>query len=476
MKKKKIIVTLSAALCMMLSSQICQAEETETFFTDGIVYGKNVFIEKEVIMIPSGQSLVTGLLDENGKIYDLIRELSVDEDLHTIAQDDKYLYIGTSRKLSRLDISGENTGTVQSELVIDRDMYDGFQIYDGFVYYPHISSVYRVPVTGGEESLVAENVEDYELTKDGIYFITEGGRFCRTDFEGNSTENLGDGFEDGHVTAFQNDLYLNNDSLSVFHLDTHELEDISLSHNLNDFYDVIPRNDYLLFTDEDYKIYKYEFSTGLETQIHTTSLPQKEARTFYKNMMYYSYGTGDMFTMSMGDYQSNKFSLEEQINGTTTSTNAGSNTGSADTTANDGYDISSGMYDNYSSGGAFMATDHICLYFNADHYLNGLWKWEVIDNTEIRFYYPRAAESGYGGTIVTIKAFDVGTTEYMDYPSYHVADTSTDKIYVAIYPTDVQFDPADSVQAAEYPALLEFAQRIDNCNEQNPFFAIKETY
>lgn len=465
--KKKIIVTLGIALCLAQPTQICHAEETASFFTDGIVYGKKVFVENEVIMIPSGQSLVTGLLDENGEIYDLIHELSVDEELYTIAQDDKYLYLGTSSKLSRLDISGENTGTVQSEIVIDQDMYDGFQIYDGFVYYPYIKSVYRVPVTGGEESLVAENVEDYALTNDGIYFITEGGRFCRTDFEGNSTENLGDGFSDGHVTAFQNDIYLNNDKLSVFHLDTQELEEIPLSHALNDFDDIIPRNDYLLFTGDDYKIYKYEFSTGLETQIHASSLPHKEARVFYKNMMYYSYGTGDMFTMSMGDYQSDKFILEEQINASATDEAVQSDQ------VDNGYDISSGMYDNYSSGGTFMATDYISLYFNADHYLNGLWAWEKIDNTAIRFYYPKAAESGYGGTIVTIKAFDVGTTEYMDYPSYHVADTSDDKIYVAIYPTDVQFDSSDSVQAAEYSALLEYAQRIDNCNQQNPFFAIK---
>ena len=67
---------------------------------------------------------------------------------------------------------------------------------------------------------------------------------------------------------------------------------------------------YLLFTDENFSTYKYEFSTGLETEIHSTSLPDKESRVIKNNQMYYSYATGKLFILNMADYQQNILELD----------------------------------------------------------------------------------------------------------------------------------------------------------------------
>ena len=111
----------------------------------------------------------------------------------------------------------------------------------------------------------------------------------------------------------------------------------------------------------------------------------------------------------------------------------------------------------------------MCIRDSTEAYLNGEWAWEVIDDSAIRFYYPQAAESGYGGHIMTIRAYGWGDNSYSELPSYQIAGLSSDKKYVAIFPTDVQYDSNDSIQCSEYPALLEYAKRVDQDNPDNPF-------
>ena len=52
-------------------------------------------------MIPYENHLITGLLDEKGDVYNLIQELSLDQNIYTVAQDGQYLYLGTTSQLNR---------------------------------------------------------------------------------------------------------------------------------------------------------------------------------------------------------------------------------------------------------------------------------------------------------------------------------------------------------------------------------------
>lgn len=70
---------------------------------------------------------------------------------------------------------------------------------------------------------------------------------------------------------------------------------------------------------------------------------------------------------------------------------------------------------------------------------------------------------------MTIRAYGWGDNSYSELPSYQIAGLSSDKKYVAIFPTDVQYDSNDSIQCSEYPALLEYAKRVDQDNPDNPF-------
>lgn len=137
------------------------------------------------------------------------------------------------------------------------------------------------------------------------------------------------------------------------------------------------------------------------------------------------------------------------------------------------YNIASGIRTCASEGASYLETDHFSMYLPGDI----PWEYEVVDNTTISIYYTPAKEDNCGGHVVTIKAYDWGDNEYAEFPDWSIAGLSSEKKFVAIYPTDVQFNPEDSVQANEYGRLLQVAERMDCEDEElakdNPFDVVE---
>lgn len=138
-------------------------------------------------------------------------------------------------------------------------------------------------------------------------------------------------------------------------------------------------------------------------------------------------------------------------------------------TAQGDYRIDANLYAKTSEGTvAFLATDHFCLYFNYDDFSNGLWEWETADSSSINFYYAPARAAGYGGLVFSLRAYDWGDNGYADWPHYAMAGQTNTKKYVVTFPTDVQYDPNDESQAAEYQRLFQYAERIDQNSSDSP--------
>ena len=133
------------------------------------------------------------------------------------------------------------------------------------------------------------------------------------------------------------------------------------------------------------------------------------------------------------------------------------------------YNIASGIKIRTSEGASYLETDHFSLYLPGDI----PWEYEVVDNTTISIFYTPAKEDDFGGHVVTVKAYDWANDEYAELPAWSVAGLSNEKKFIAVYPTDVQFNPDDSTQATEYGRLLKVAERM-NCEDEklakdNPF-------
>lgn len=138
------------------------------------------------------------------------------------------------------------------------------------------------------------------------------------------------------------------------------------------------------------------------------------------------------------------------------------------------YNIASGIRVRASEGAAYLETDDFSMYLPGDI----SWDYEVVNSDTISIYHTQAKEEGYGGHVVSIRAFDWGVNDYAEYPDWSVAGLNSEKKFISIFPTDVQFNGKDSVQAEEYNRLLNVAKRMDCEDEElakdNPFETVKK--
>ena len=133
----------------------------------------------------------------------------------------------------------------------------------------------------------------------------------------------------------------------------------------------------------------------------------------------------------------------------------------------DDYNIMSGLEVYATSGTAIMDADNFSLLLP----VSPQWSYIQLDRYSFEIYYKPARDAGFGGHVVSICAFDWDNTEYEEYPSWKVCGLSAAKKFIAIYPTDVQFDWNDKTQADDYGKLMDWAETLDeNDNPQgNPF-------
>lgn len=99
------------------------------------------------------------------------------------------------------------------------------------------------------------------------------------------------------------------------------------------------------------------------------------------------------------------------------------------------------------------------------------WGYEQTSPTVLQIYSKDAREDGYEGHLVSIMAFDPDDTSYEDFPAYSVAGRgkTVDKVFIALFPTDVQFNPDDPDQAEDYNELQNHLEKIAEGAADSPF-------
>ena len=139
-------------------------------------------------------------------------------------------------------------------------------------------------------------------------------------------------------------------------------------------------------------------------------------------------------------------------------------TGQETTEDSGDYDIASNLQ--LAGGGDEKAID-------TDHFTITLthgssWDYTVDSRTSITIYNVAAREANCGGRLVSIKANDPADKDYEMLPSYSVIGEKNGKMYVAEYPSDVQFDTADEKAAADYQAVYEEVNKIKEGAADSP--------
>ena len=99
------------------------------------------------------------------------------------------------------------------------------------------------------------------------------------------------------------------------------------------------------------------------------------------------------------------------------------------------------------------------------------WGYEQTSETSLTIYDKDAREDNFGGELVTIMAFDPEDTTYEDFPDYTVAGKSqkVNKTFIALFPTDAQFDANDPEDEADYMELFNHVKKIGEGAANSPF-------
>ena len=104
----------------------------------------------------------------------------------------------------------------------------------------------------------------------------------------------------------------------------------------------------------------------------------------------------------------------------------------------------------------------------------GTWSYKVNNGSDMQsltLYYLTAEEAGIDSYFVDIIPYDLDDTSYEELPSYAIAGESTKlgKRFIAMFPTDVRYDPNDETQEEEYMVLLNHVKTINATNAGSPF-------
>ena len=120
------------------------------------------------------------------------------------------------------------------------------------------------------------------------------------------------------------------------------------------------------------------------------------------------------------------------------------------------YDIASGLKLKDKDGMKTLSTDHFTL--TLSH--GDSWDAKVNSKTSITIYNTALYEANQGGKLVTILAYDAGDENYDVLPEYNVIGKSGGKLYIAAYPTDMQYDSSNKKAVADYMAVFEEVSRL----------------
>ena len=128
----------------------------------------------------------------------------------------------------------------------------------------------------------------------------------------------------------------------------------------------------------------------------------------------------------------------------------------AETTENADYDIASNLKQEDIGDEKLIDTDYLTI--KLTH--GSSWDYTIDSKTSITIYNIAANEANFGGRLVSIVAYDLDDKRYEMLPIYNIIGEKNGRVYIAEYPSDVQFDPSDEQAAADYQAVFKEVNMI----------------
>ncbi len=436
------------------TSRTVQKKEQVTAedYTEGVVRGSELFQKNGVIFWGYGDQLCSALIGEDGLPYEFVSEGSMGEEIYSVAVYDGALYLATDIGLIRLPVDqAEEEQGYAVVLGNDRLSIEGFQIYEDYIYYTYGYSLCRVPIDPGEREDLEDDITCMQVSSKGVYCLNKEGELLLVSLDGTERKTLCKLDSQGDIGVFGDKAYITTgeaeDYIYVYDLEQEELEKLELEEDICPYYPVWVWEGKLYYNSEDYKLYCIDLADGEEEQLPTDfDLPDYNEGFMLEGFGYYKL-SDSIYWARLGEDFSGKLDIDRALSETAA--------------ASGEYDIARNIGVGYDKT-EFLYSDYFVL--NMPDFPSD-WGYEVYGKTSLEIFHYPSRDAGYGGNVVSIMAYDKDDDSYNILPHYTVAGESKDKIYIACFPTDVQFSP----ETEKGWQLSEFFQQIDVKDPDNPF-------
>ena len=464
---------LSALLCLLLVFSISSPEvfartaqsskknsaKNTVDYTEGVVNASELFYINGVVFWGYDKQLCSALIDDKGNLYDFVSEGTLSSEVSYVASDGKAIYMATEDGLIRLPL--EEAGQDRSYLAVldEHDLSNGFQLYDDELYFRYGSTLYSIPVSGGESSKLEKDIHRFQVTTQGVYCLSKDGDLLLLSLDGKERKTLCELDSEGELGIFGSKAYIttgeDKDFIYCYDLTLDSLDKLELDKDISAYYPVWVEGDSLYYRTVQGDIRRMSLSSGKEQLCQSSAtLPDYDQGFLLDGFIYFE--LADTLHWAELDGQiSTHLDSKDAL-----SSNAYSLYARPDSSGS--YDIAENIAVRSSQGQSRLESDHFCLYLPAD----GDWDYEVVSDKCVNVFHVPSKEAGVGGYLVSIMAYDTDDDSYTVFPHYTVAGMSSAKKYIAIFPTDVQYTP-DTEKG--YREMLDYVLQIDVNNKNNPF-------
>ena len=422
-------------------------------YTEGVVQGSSLYQKNGVIFWGYDDRLCSALIGEDGLPYDFISEGSMGEEIYSVAVYDGALYLATDIGIIRL--ATDQAEAEQGYGVVlgnDRLSIESFQIYEDYIYYTYGYNLRRVPINPGEREKLEENITCMQVSSKGIYCLNKDGELLLVSLDGTERKTLCKLDSQGDLGIFDNKAYITtgeaDDYIYVYDLERDELEELELEEDISPYNPVWVLEGKLYYNNEKFKLRCLDLSTGEDELLPTEfDLPDYNEGFMLEGFGYYKL-SDSLYWAELGEDYSEKIKIGQALNSTASVSGA--------------YDIARNIGVGYDKT-EFLYSD--CFVLNMPDFPSD-WDYEVLSKTAVQIVHYPSRDAGYGGNVVSIMAYDKDDDSYEILPHYTVAGESKDKVYIACFPTDVQYSRETE---KGWRQLSEFMQQIDEDDPDNPF-------
>lgn len=330
-----------------------------------------------------------------------------------------------------------------------------------------------MPAHGGDEEKLEKDVSEFQVTSEGIYCLDNDGNLILVSLDGMERKRLHELDSEGGIIFYKDKAYIStgdeDDFIYVYDAQENEVQKLQFENTLSKYHPVWVTEESIYYETADYDVYRYDKASGEESLTGAEYDLPDYYKGYLENGILCYVVSDSLYWMDLERGESEKLDREEGTkNGggsSGISSNVGQGTEDSGRTPGVSYNIAEDIGIFSSEGQARLESKYFTLYLPSD----GDWNYRVLDDTGVQIYYEPARQSGDGGNLVTIRAYDWGDNSYEDISSYSVAGLGEQKKYIAIFPTDVQYGPG---QEEGYQRMSQYVRRISEDEEhaaENPF-------